>query len=287
MSASKRSPSSTIPVRPFCRHAPSGSGSRSRALVRLASLAAALLCLSFDMAGAECIDYGDYLHRVGSVDTPGYAYGVAVSGTHAYVANDYFGLQVIDITNPTSPQIVGSVDTPVSALAVAVSGTHAYVADYTSGLQVIDITNPASPQIVGSVDTPGSAYGVAVSGTYAYVTDAYSGLHVLPTQCESESEVGEDPLIPVGISLRVCPNPASSPASARFVTTRSGLVQVGVFDVTGRCIHELFRGILSAGDHTLVWDGRADGGRTLSAGVYLMRVTTPDGVSTARYVVLR
>ena len=66
---------------------------------------------------------------VGSVDTPGYAYGVAVSGTYAYVADCDSGLQVIDITNPASPQIVGSVDTPGSAYGVAVSGTHAYVAD--------------------------------------------------------------------------------------------------------------------------------------------------------------
>ena len=66
---------------------------------------------------------------MGSVDTPGYACGVAVSGTHAYVADGYSGLQVIDITNPASPQIVGSVDTPGDACGVAVSGTHAYVAD--------------------------------------------------------------------------------------------------------------------------------------------------------------
>ena len=30
--------------------------------------------------GADCIDYGDYLHWVGSVDTPGKAWGVAVAG---------------------------------------------------------------------------------------------------------------------------------------------------------------------------------------------------------------
>jgi hypothetical protein len=29
----------------------------------------------------QCIDYGDYLHFVGSVDTPGNTFGVAVSGT--------------------------------------------------------------------------------------------------------------------------------------------------------------------------------------------------------------
>ena len=70
---------------------------------------------------------------------------MAVSGTHAYVADDSSGLQVIDITNPQSPQIVGSVDTPDYAYGVAVSGTHAYVADRGSGLQVIDITESPEP----------------------------------------------------------------------------------------------------------------------------------------------
>ncbi|MBK9302846.1 MAG: T9SS type A sorting domain-containing protein, partial [bacterium] len=103
----------------------------------------------------------------------------AILGTYAYVADSYSGLQVIDITNPASPQIVGSVNTPGSARGVAISGTYAYVAGDYAGLQVIDITNPASPQIVGGVDTPGNAVGVTISGTYAYVADYEFGLQVI------------------------------------------------------------------------------------------------------------
>ena len=39
-------------------------------------------------------------------------YGVTVVGTTAYVADGDSGLQVIDVSNPASPQIIGSVDTP-------------------------------------------------------------------------------------------------------------------------------------------------------------------------------
>ena len=127
---------------------------------------------------------------VGSVDTPGDALGVAISGTHAYVTDWRSGLQVIDITNPESPQIVGTVDTPSIAYGVAISDTHAYIADGFSGLQVIDISNPESSQIVGSVDTPSFAYGVAISGTHAYVADG-SGLQVIDiTNPESPQIVG-------------------------------------------------------------------------------------------------
>jgi hypothetical protein len=116
---------------------------------------------------------------VGSCDIPDYARGVAVSGDYAYVADGWSGLQVIDISDPTTPTIVGTCDTPDWAQAVAVSGDYAYVADGSSGLQVIDISNPASPTLGGSYDTPGAAFGVAISGNYAYVADGTSGLKVI------------------------------------------------------------------------------------------------------------
>jgi hypothetical protein len=71
------------------------------------------------------------------VDTPGFALGVVVAGNHAYLADGLSGLQVIDISDPTSPQAVGSVNTPGRARGVVVAGDHAYVADGRSGLQVL------------------------------------------------------------------------------------------------------------------------------------------------------
>ena len=163
--------------------------SRWSASATCAALVASLAIHPLDAQGGDCIDYGDFVHRVGSVITPGVAYSVAVAGNHTYVADGASGLQVVDITNPASPTIVGSVDTPGYAFGVAVVGNHAYVADYYSGLQVVDISNPASPAIVGSVDTPGEAQGVAVAGTHAYVADYFSGLQILPAQCPAPTPV--------------------------------------------------------------------------------------------------
>ncbi len=85
---------------------------------------------------------GQCLPRIfGSVDTPGIAVGVAVSGDVAYVADFDSGLQVIDVSDPGNPVILGSVDTTDRARGVAVSGAVAYVADELSGLQVIDVSS--------------------------------------------------------------------------------------------------------------------------------------------------
>lgn len=76
----------------------------------------------------------------GGYDTPGDAWGVFVSGNRAFVADYDSGLQVIDISTPTSrPFEVGSYDTPDHAWGVFVSGDHAFVADWGSGLQVFRV----------------------------------------------------------------------------------------------------------------------------------------------------
>jgi hypothetical protein len=53
------------------------------------------------------------------------------------VADDSTGLQIIDISTPSSPSLVGTYDTSGYARGVYISGKYAYVADYDSGLGVL------------------------------------------------------------------------------------------------------------------------------------------------------
>jgi hypothetical protein len=115
----------------------------------------------------------------GSYDTPYLAFGVAVAGVHAVIADGLSGLQFVNFSDPSTPAFAGSFDTPDDARGVTVRGNLAFVADGGSGLQIVDITNPAAPALVGSCDTPGSARGVAVAGNYAYIADGASGLQVV------------------------------------------------------------------------------------------------------------
>ncbi|QSV59505.1 MAG: hypothetical protein HEQ29_15085 [Dolichospermum sp. LBC05a] len=100
-------------------------------------------------------------------------------GNYAYVADGLSGLQIIDISNPTTPTLKGNYDTSGYALGVQVVGNYAYVADNASGLQIIDISNPTTPTLKGNYDTSGYALGVQVVGNYAYVADESSGLQII------------------------------------------------------------------------------------------------------------
>ena len=65
-------------------------------------------------------------------DTIGFAKDVYVTGDYAYVADGGSGLQIIDITDPTTPILAGSYDTPGFAQGIYVSGNYAYAGDDSS-----------------------------------------------------------------------------------------------------------------------------------------------------------
>ena len=118
-----------------------------------------VFCLSMLLVGVTPAQDSLNCREVWYCDTPGYAYGVAVAGNYAYVADDDSGLRVISIADPAHPSEVGYCGTPGLAWGVAVAGNYAYVADEDAGLRVISIADPAHPSEVGYCDTPGYAYG--------------------------------------------------------------------------------------------------------------------------------
>ncbi len=131
-----------------------------------------ILCLMFTLViiFPSCIPVPQVeITFVGRLNTSGSAEGIYVSGNYAYVADGESGLQIIDISNPSTPKFIGHCDTPNCANNIYLSGDYAYIADGESGLQIIDISNVFAPILVGKYDTPDCAYDVFVSGNYAYV----------------------------------------------------------------------------------------------------------------------
>jgi hypothetical protein len=109
---------------------------------------------------------------------------MVVSGSYAYIADDWAGLQIIDVSNPAIPVRVGGYDTPGNCVGVQVSGGYAYVGDGPVGFHIIDVSNPAAPVRVGGYVAPGAWGPLDVSDSYAYATHWYLGLlvfHVGPT----------------------------------------------------------------------------------------------------------
>lgn len=101
----------------------------------------------------DCVEYPDYLHRLGTVATPGEAEGVAFAGDLLFVADGMAGLLICSLSTG-QPEILTVLDTPGICHAVAVSGDHAFLADGPGGLQIADVSDPENPSLVAELPMP-------------------------------------------------------------------------------------------------------------------------------------
>lgn len=96
------------------------------------------------------------------------------------------------------------------------------------------------------------------------------------------------PAAPMAADLALqaaAPNPFRGSTRIGYSIARRGPVDLGVFDVTGRRVATLYRGVAEAGPHATTWDGRSADGRPAPAGIYLYVLKTETG-RQARSMVL-
>lgn len=141
---------------------------------------------------------------VGQLPLAGRPRRLEVVGTHAYLATETAGLQIVDISNPSAPVRVGGITTDGTAQGLQVVGDLAYVADGAAGLQVFDVSTPSAPVRLGGHDTPGNAANVRVTGTLAHVADGPGGVQIFNVaNASSPSPLGQHYLDSSTIDLAV------------------------------------------------------------------------------------
>jgi hypothetical protein len=78
------------------------------------------------------------------------------------------------------------------------------------------------------------------------------------------------------------PNPFNPETVIPYSISSDGRVAIRIFDVAGRLVRTLVDARQQAGPHVVRWDGRADKGRPLAAGIYFTTIFYPDGTTSAR-----
>jgi hypothetical protein len=68
------------------------------------------------------------------------------------------------------------------------------------------------------------------------------------------------------------PNPFNPSTTISFTLPSAGSARLSVYDITGRKVRELVNGQMGAGVHSVVWDGRDEGGNAVSSGLYFSRL---------------
>jgi len=124
------------------------------------------------------------LNLIGSINTPGVAKDIISSDWHAYISDNYEGLQNIYYGNPQQPNILHTMnDFEDRVLSVDIEGHFLFVASHSGTtepgvISKVDISNPNNPVVTGSSSTSGIPYDIDVFGDFAYIADGDNGLTV-------------------------------------------------------------------------------------------------------------
>lgn len=211
----------------------------------------------------------------------GTASGVAVDGSPGRFRVTISGRTVVVPTFPGMPaaiveqQVIGQLN------GMGVPARLATPSDFAGGLAVLP--HDTSVIVMQPLDTTGFSEELNDTGLDMQLAT------LLDRSPPAASDVARIPDVP-GLMLTAQPNPFRRDAvRIRYAGAAAGnLLDVSVFDAGGRRVRTL-RPRPTTGDRAeaageLHWDGRNDAARPVPAGVYFLRLSTPDGSVTRRIV---
>jgi hypothetical protein len=164
----------------------------------------------------------------------------------------------------------------------------------------ITATNFAQATPAVGLPTPGPAGttehysigGLGSGSTYYFaiktVDDAgnWSALSNVVSRQAPVTGVGDDPGVELALSVP-WPSPAQTSTRIAYALPEAGPADVAVFDVSGREVRRVASGWVSAGRGEFVWDLRDGSGRSVSAGLYLVKARLGGRDWTRRVLVVR
>ena len=217
--------------------------------------------------------------RMGSTDLPEEIWGFRVRGDRAYVGANFFGVAILDISDPAAPRLLSNHKTLGQTKIGAVYEDRVVLIDHMEGMVMVDASDESAPTGAGSFFLDGYARDVVTSGRMAYATDSPTGLYVFdlsasgppepvgilhapaaPRSIEVQREVGEPSGILAGAGggdLQIYD--ASDPANP---------VRAATFETPGRAGR-----VAMTGAHVFVAD--------TEAGVTIVDISTPSAPTSA------
>ena len=155
--------------------------------------------------------------------------------------------------------------------------------------------DPINFTLTGLTLPAGYTFRIGIDGMQHNLADgnSFSFTPPAPGSYEGFVKVNNYPvsnadLVQVPVSaLTVYPNPFNPTTTIAFYTPRSMELSVTLYNIKGQKVRNLHSGQMGMGNHQLVWDGKDDGGRGVSSGIYFARVNAGKYVQNVKMVLMK
>ncbi len=83
------------------------------------------------------------------------------------------------------------------------------------------------------------------------------------------------------------PNPFNPTTKIHYSLNKSTNLEMTIFDVKGREVCKLFEGYQNVGEYSLIWNGQDLNQKTVSSGVYFLKMKTPNNLKVKKMILAR
>jgi len=83
------------------------------------------------------------------------------------------------------------------------------------------------------------------------------------------------------------PNPFNPDTSIVFTIPTESKVNIVIYNIRGQRVKTLLNEFKTPGNHSVVWNGTDDFGRSMGSGIYLYRIEAGENVATRRMLLLK
>jgi hypothetical protein len=101
------------------------------------------------------------------------------------------------------------------------------------------------------------------------------------------SGTGGTPSSPGTLRVHAYPNPFNAIATIEVFAKNDAHLNVTIYDTNGRMVKRVWSGAVPTGHKSLIWRGKNDAGNEVATGVYLVKVTSPEGAKITKIVLVK
>ncbi len=225
-------------------------------------------------AGAKCVASASYINNVGAL-TPDNWFITPKIDLPTYGANQAAVLRFwVAAQDP---------DWPSEHYSVMISTTNTNIASFTS---VFSETIQSGDWVQKSVPlTNYSNQNIYIAFRHHDVTDMFMmKLDDVMIELTQASDI--TPVLATKLN-RNYPNPFNPTTRIEYSVKETAPVSLEIFNVKGQKVRTLVNEVMTAGNHSVVWNGKDEAGKDAGSGVYFYRMTTPRYTATQKMILMK
>jgi len=233
--------------------------------------------LSVGENGIEIIDIENinFPQLVGSYNTSGFAKQVTCQDTVLLIADGKSGLQIINVSDPTSPYLLANIkphyNSNIIVKPIIIDGKMIIVDKEWNEIFTYNINDFNNPQLLSSFRLNTEIYSLIHKTGVFFCSIKYYGLIVLKESCILSINE-HDNFNKAKISLNVYPNPFRNEATIRFSLIEGSFINIEIINQYGIIVKSLLNEFKNTGIHQVNWKGLNNNNNKVKAGVYIVKI---------------